>query len=181
MDINQEAFFAILRAGLWESNVQLSTFEGIDYHDVYRLSEEQSVVGLILAGIERLKSANASIDLSQVQLLQWIGEVQMIEQRNKATNAFVADLIEKLRKQDVYTLLLKGQGIAQCYEKPLWRTCGDVDLLLSYDNYCKAKEYLTKIASHVDAEREDTLHLGMTIDSWVVELHGSLRCGLLKK
>lgn len=57
-------------------------------------------------------------------LLQWIGEVQVIEQRNKAMNQFVAELIEKLRKADIYALLVKGQGIAQCYEKPLWRCSG---------------------------------------------------------
>lgn len=72
-------------------------------------------------------------------LLQWIGEVQVIEQRNKEMNAFVADLIEKLRKVDIYSLLVKGQGVAQCYEKPLWRSCGDVDLFLSDANYKKAK------------------------------------------
>ena len=51
----------------------------------------------------------------QVLLLQWIGEVQMIEQRNKAMNAFVAEAIGALREQDIYALLVKGQGIAQCY------------------------------------------------------------------
>lgn len=29
-------------------------------------------------------------------------------------NKFVGQLIEKLRKEDIYALLVKGQGIAQC-------------------------------------------------------------------
>ena len=102
----------------------------------------------------------------------------MIEQRNKEMNAFIAELIEKLRKADIYALLVKGQGIAQCYEKPLWRCSGDVDLLLSADNYEKAKEVLIPLASEVETEYEGSKHLGMTIDGWVVELHGSLRVGL---
>lgn len=102
----------------------------------------------------------------------------MIEQRNKEMNAFIADLIEKLRKNDIYTILVKGQGIAQCYEKPLWRCSGDVDLLLSADNYEKAKEVLIPLASEVETEYKVFKHLGMTIDGWVVELHGSLRVGL---
>ena len=93
-------------------------------------------------------------------------------------NAFIAELIEKLRKNDIYTLLVKGQGVAQCYEKPLWRCSGDVDLLLSYDNYQKAKTLLTPLASEVETEYEGISHLGMTIDGWGVELHGSLRVGL---
>ena len=40
--------------------------------------------------------------------MQWIGEVQVIEQRNKDMNKFIVDLIEKLRKNDIYTLLVKG-------------------------------------------------------------------------
>ena len=89
-------------------------------------------------------------------------------------NAFVADLINKLRKVDIYALLVKGQGVAQCYEKPLWRCSGDVDLLLSSENYEKAKVFLKPLASHIDEEDAKRLHLGMTIDGWVVELHGTL-------
>ncbi len=102
----------------------------------------------------------------------------MIEQQNKEMNAFVAELIEKLRQNDIYALLVKGQGVAQCYEKPLWRSAGDVDLLLSDDNYDKAKMYLTPLASEVETEYVGGKHLGMTIDGWGVELHGSLRVGL---
>ena len=57
----------------------------------------------------------------------------------------------------------------------MWRSAGDVDLLLDADNYEKAKSYLIPRASHVEKEYKDRLHLGMTIDSWSVELHGSLR------
>lgn len=48
-------------------------------------------------------------------------------QRNKTMNALVAELIKKLRNKDVYTLLVKGQVVAQCYERPLWRCAGDID------------------------------------------------------
>lgn len=67
------------------------------------MSEEQSVVGLVLASMERLKSVNAKYDLNQVSLLQWIGELQMIDRRNKAMNTFGADLIEKLLERSNIT------------------------------------------------------------------------------
>ena len=108
-----------------------------------------------------------------------IGEVQMIEQQNLSMNRFIAELVDKMRKADIYTLLVKGQGIAQCYERPLWRSSGDVDFFLSSDNYTKAKEYLVPIAESVDTERGT--HLGMNIDSWIVELHGHLCTGLSKR
>ena len=93
-------------------------------------------------------------------------------------NSFIEKLIDELRKADVYALLVKGLGIAQCYEKPLWRSCGDVDLLLSDNNYKKANAILSKMASSVDEEIHNYQHIAMTIDGWSVELHGTLRSGL---
>jgi hypothetical protein len=188
-DINQQAFFELLRTGLWgNGNPDIRIDGATDWQEVYQLAQEQSVQGLVLQGIDWFKvqgswtsqaaKPSAKFNIPQVLLLQWIGEVQVIEQRNKDMNAFIADLIEKLRKNDIYALLVKGQGIAQCYEEPLWRCSGDVDLLLSYDNYQKAKTLLTPLASEVETEYEGISHLGMTIDGWVVELHGSLRVGL---
>jgi len=174
---NQQAFFALLRAGLWEKDVELHTLESIDFSEIYRLAEDQSVFGLIAAGLEHVED----VKVPQQWALQFAGQTLQLEQRNKAMNVFVAKLIEDLRKADVYTLLMKGQGVAQCYEKPLWRACGDVDLLLSNDNYEKAKRYLKPRASHIEDEDEKRMHLGLTIDGWLVELHGTLYTCFSKK
>lgn len=176
--INIDAFLALVRAGLWtdaeSTDLSFQGFtESVDWEKVYQLAEEQSVIGLVLAGIE-----HADVKPPQELLLQWIGEVQILEQQNKAMNAFIESLIEKLRKNDIYTLLVKGQGIAQCYEKPMWRSCGDIDLFLSDSNYERAKSYLTPLAFSVETEYDYKKHQGMTIDQWVVELHGNMRCGL---
>lgn len=176
MGTSVSTFLALVRAGLWEQSGAFfdhSLNDKIDWEEVYQLAEEQSVIGLVLAGIE-----TSNVRPPRELLLQWIGEVQMLEQQNKAMNDFIALLIEKMRNVDIYTLLIKGQGIAQCYERPLWRSCGDVDLLLSDSNYEKAKIFLKPLASDVDSERLYAKHLGMTIDGYVVELHGRLTCGL---
>lgn len=183
MDNSKRVFFELIKTGLWGGQRLVPGFKfqvpsEVDWEKVYQLAQEQSVQGLLLQGIDWLKVQGSKFNIPQVLLLQWIGEVQVIEQRNKEMNAFIAELIEKLRKADIYALLVKGQGIAQCYEKPLWRCSGDVDLFLSYDNYQKAKTLLTPLASEVETEYEGISHLGMTIDEWVVELHGSLRVGL---
>ena len=116
----------------------------------------------------------------QEEMLQFIGSSLQLEQSNLAMNKFVAELIEKLRKNEIYALLVKGQGIAQCYEKPLWRTPGDVDLLLSYEDYIKAKKVLLPLALSVDDENIARKHLSMTIDDWTVELHGTMFGGWSK-
>ncbi len=167
-----EAFFSLLRAGLWEdlknNASSLTILAAVDWERIYQLAEEQSVLGVVLAGIE-----HSEVKPPQELLLQWIGEVQLLEQQNKAMNEFIAKVIEKLRREDVYAILLKGQGVAQCYERPLWRSCGDVDLLLSDSNYKKAKSVLIPWALTVEPESIYGKHLGLTIDSWAVELHGT--------
>ena len=176
------AFFELVKAGLFShteitENTEKISWEGVDWGEVYRLVEEQSVVGLVSAGLDWFKVNDSRFMVPQTVALQFIGQTLQIEQRNKAMNVFVADLITKLRKADIYAILVKGQGLAQCYEKPLWRACGDVDLFLSDENYEKAKEFLVPRASSVEPEGIYGKHLGMVIDGWSVELHGRLRCG----
>ena len=177
LDKNQQAFFELLRAGLWEKDARLSQYKNIDYSAILQLAEEQSVVGLVAAGLEHVVDMKAP----QVIALQFAGQTIQLEQRNKSMNAFIADLIENLRKEDIYAILVKGQGIAQCYEKPLWRASGDVDLLLSESNYERAKVFLTPLATDIETEYTHFKHQGMTVDGWVVELHGTLHSRLSKR
>ena len=171
---NTKAFFELLRAGLWGKEVRLSNYENIDFAEVYRLAEEQSVIGMVAAGIDHV----VDVKVPQAWALQFAGQTIQLEQRNKAMNAYIAGLIDKLRKENVYALLVKGQGVAQCYENPLWRCSGDIDLFLSDENFQRAKSYLLPLASSVEEEYVREKHLGLTIDGWVVELHGHLYSGL---
>lgn len=173
-DHNIQAFFALLQAGLWGGGNPDMRIDGTtDWEEVYRLATEQSVLGLILAGLE-----HSDVKPPQMLLLQWIGEVQIIEQWNKEMNGFIAELIEKLRKNDIYALLVKGQGVAQCYEKPLWRVSGDVDLLLDDENYQKAKELLIPLSEVTESEDVAKKHLALKINGFEVELHGKMPFGI---
>lgn len=175
-------FLELVKVGLWgNGNLDIRIDNPTDWDSICQLAQEQSLQGLVLQGIESFRIQDSGFKIPQMLLLQWIGEVQMIEQQNKEMNAFIAEFIEKLRKEGIYTILVKGQGIAQCYEKPLWRCSGDVDLFLSESNYERAKLLLQPMASHVDDEGISAKHLGMTIDGFVVELHGTLHGGLSSK
>lgn len=173
-DHNIQAFFALLQTGLWGGGNPDMRIDGTtDWEEVYCLATEQSVLGLILAGLE-----HSDVKPPQMLLLQWIGEVQIIEQWNKEMNGFIAELIEKLRKNDIYALLVKGQGVAQCYEKPLWRVSGDVDLLLDDENYQKAKELLIPLSEVTESEDVAKKHLALKINGFEVELHGKMPFGI---
>lgn len=171
---NIKAFFALLRAGLWGKDVQLAQYGEIDFATIQRIAEEQSVVGLIAAGMEHIVDTKPT----KKDVLQFIGQTLQIEERNKSMNYFIGVLVDKMKDAGIFTLLVKGQGVAQCYEKPLWRACGDVDFFLDDKNYMAAQRFLTPLATSVDTEGAYSKHIGLAIDPWVVELHGTMRCGL---
>lgn len=135
------------------------------------------MVGLVAAGLEQAKE----VQFPKEDVLTIVGEALQLEQRNTAMNSFIGVIVEKMTKAGIYTLLVKGQGIAQCYAKPQWRVCGDVDLLLSPDNYNKAKNFITPLATYIDEEDLRRKHQGLKIDPWIVELHGALPFGLSRR
>ena len=170
-DNTTAAFFALLRAGLFERPVSLSQYSPFDFAALYRLSEEQAVTGLILDGLLRSEDIRPSPE----ELKDFRESVEIIEERNMAMNYFIGIIMDKMKDAGIEAVLVKGQGIARCYAKPMWRAAGDIDFLLDGDNYQKAREFLTPFASSVAEEIVRARHIGMTIDPWDVELHGSLR------
>ena len=94
--------------GLWtEASHNLS--EEVFWGKVFCFAEEQSVIGLVSAGIEIL-----NCKVPKPVALQFINETLQIEQRSKAMNAFIAELIGLMHRAGIYTILVKGQGVAQC-------------------------------------------------------------------
>lgn len=163
-----DAFFALLRAGLWEQSVRLLPFSQIDLEALYKLAEEQSVVGLIAAGIEHVED----MTLTKQHVMPFMKQIISLEHRNASMNILIASLVSQLKQAGIESVLVKGQGIAQCYARPLWRAAGDIDFFFDEDNYEQAKVLLTSMASSIDPEEKRKKHQAMVIDSLDVELHG---------
>lgn len=180
---NIEAFFFLTRAGLFgrTEHADSMQLDDVDWAEVYQLAKEQSVVGLVGEGIELLQDEWPRVHGSPLLPQKWAIKFHCValklEQFNLAMNQFIAGLISRLSKRDIHAVLLKGQGVAQSYNKPLWRACGDVDLLLKGEDYQRAKDYLLSLASSSEPEIMHRQHLCLKIGGWQVELHGSLRCG----
>lgn len=177
MEINKEiqVFLSLLRAGLWGKKELDLSIDGVDLNNVFCIAQGQSVVGIVAAGLED------DARFANEDLLSYASISLQIEQRNRAMNGFVARLVEKLQDAGVIALLVKGQGVAQCYDQPMLRASGDIDLFLDQENYEKAKSLLLPLASSVEDEVKQESHLGMSFGQWAVELHGSLRSCLLPR
>ena len=172
-----ELFWALLKAGLWEQDFELWQYESFDFAEIQRIAEEQSVVGVVTAGLDHAKDIKMPLEWS----LQFIGSTLQIEQRNILMNEFIAIWIKKLQNFNVHPILIKGQGIAQAYERPLWRACGDVDLLIASSEYEHVKSLLKAFTSTEPKETESTKEYCLKIAGWSVEVHGTLHCRLTKR
>ena len=105
-----DAFFALLRAGLWEKGVRLMPLEPIDFFAIFDLAEKQGVEGLVAAGLEHVEDRK----VVKKEALPFMKKVFSLENRNQAMNLFIGEIVEKMRNAGIYALLIKGQSVAQC-------------------------------------------------------------------
>lgn len=138
-------FFSLLQSGLWGyGNKELSIFPltEVEWEGLYRLSREQTVTGLIFAGIQKLPE---NIQPKENLLVRWIATVDAIERRNVRMNSVLVELYGMFKKIGLNPVLLKGQGIASLYSNPLLRECGDIDFYFSTDrDFSKANNCILK-------------------------------------
>ena len=146
----------------------------IDFQEIFNFTQKHGLVGPVTVGLEHVSDTK----IPHKHVLNFVGSALQLEQRNKAMNRFISKLIETLRMKDIYCLLVKGQGLSQCYTKPLWRYCCDIDLFFSDSGYSKAVSFLSSLASEIVQDSRYTKSYGVIIDNWQVELHGTLRSGL---
>lgn len=174
---NRDAFLSLVRAGLWEQDICLLPFGPIDFSDIMTLSEEQSVIGLVAAGIDHVIDNKPA----KKYVLQFLGQALLLEQRNNAMNYFIGIIVDKMSEVGIHAVLVKGQGVARCYSKPQWRTSGDVDFFLYKDNYEQAIAFLRPLAANVGEEDKHRLHIALTVEPWLVELHGTMHTEISKR
>lgn len=122
-----EAFFYLLRGGLWEKRADLPDcfpLSAEQWADVYRLAKQQTVRGLVFRGICMLPESAMPAD---ALLARWMACADAIERQNTVMNRALADLYWWFVEGGLQPVVLKGQGMARLYEYPLLRECGDID------------------------------------------------------
>lgn len=175
MDNNTKAFLELIRAGLWEDlkfkdeSLNFKDFGSVDWDALLLLAREQSVVGLLAAGLEQLKD----VQVPHGWAFQVVRKALSLEQKNRNKNVFVNELTGELEGEGIRAVMVKGQGLAQCYKRPLWRASGDIDLYLDEDDFQKAKAFFRLRVNKFDPDNDYTRHINMTYKGWVVEIHAN--------
>ena len=112
-----KAFFALLKSGLWEQSVKLLPYEPLNFDALYQLADDQSVVGLLAAGLEHVEDRK----VTKPEAVAFLKKVFSLETRNIAMNSFIEDMVLKTRQAGLIFLLVKGQGLRETAMASVWR------------------------------------------------------------
>lgn len=124
-----KVLFSLLRAGLWEREVELSAFSsaltGKGWRRVLDIARQQTVTGLVYRGLYYLPERFLP---DEGILLRLAAETDRIERINRRMNEAVRCLFVFLWNAGLHPVMLKGQGAGAMYAHPLLRMAGDIDL-----------------------------------------------------
>lgn len=116
VDFMMSLFVELIQVALGTRTVLSRLPSENDWQQIYEIAVKQSLVGVVLSGIEIIRAKSVELRVPKVLLLQWIGEVQMIEQQNKKLNIAAEHLTRVFKNGGLRSCVLKGQGVARLYD-----------------------------------------------------------------
>ena len=128
-----DAFFALLRAGLWGTTPDPAffvSFTGTQWQALLALAQKQAVLGLIYAGVSRLPK---ELMPDQQLLLRLYGFSEQIRKSNAKIIAVAQEVCSWFEEAGLEPIILKGISVGTFYAEPSLRQPGDIDLFFHRD------------------------------------------------
>lgn len=170
--MNKDAFITILNAGFWEtppSSVSFGILDNRNWNELIILAQKHNVVSIFYDGILLLPKEYQPQQKLMRNLLIY---VMNNEKTYVQINEVLKDFTRLLTQQNIPSVLLKGQGIANEYLHPNHRTCGDIDLYVGEKLYKQACQIVDTL--DIDTElgiQESVKHLHFTWRETDIEIH----------
>lgn len=170
MTIQQQQFLELLKSGLWGTPANTSVFQSdIDWKTIIRIAQEQTVQVIIADGIETLPQEMWPPKDIMLKLMMIRIKTQ---QMHNLLNATLNQITEVLNAENIPSVLLKGQGVAQNYRKPESRMCGDIDLYIGRENFTKACKIIRGLNQNEQTYTpESNQHIQLELNGVVIEVH----------
>lgn len=159
-----ETYFKFIRYSLDEGMAWDSSFQIIDWDELFHFAKKQTIAGVLFEGIKRIPKEYAPPFKT---LMTWMGYSEQIRKRNLMMNEAAHSIYERLSNDGFRCFVLKGQGNAIMYPNPYSRTPGDVDLLLCADR----KTIDSYLESHFNIESKNLQHAEFEYHGACVEAH----------
>lgn len=149
----RERIYALLRAALWQENIEESLFSGIspeEWNELYTMAVQQGVTAIVWDGVLRLP---ADCLPSRELRLRWGINTEAIEKRYARYCNAASQLAALFAEKGIPMMQLKGTGLATCYPIPEHREGGDIDIYL-FGEYAKANSMLKERGISVKTNEE---------------------------
>ena len=159
-----EAFFYFLRIGLWgeASGTHAGVLSDADWMRLFALSREQAVSGIWIDGVSQ-----TAFRPSEAVWTQCIFHLLHIERTNAALEQTERRWLERLNACGIEAEVFKGSSVARWYRKPLYRSYGDIDLVV-WQGWEKVEPLLQNAGYRYWHEEEN---LALQDGNQLVELH----------
>lgn len=170
MNQQERLYLTLLSASLWQQPVDADLFVGIDmevWQELLKLSDAQRTTAFLTDSILSLPE---QLQPPRTLRLKLLLQCEKIEKANRRLNELLAHIEWEYRLLNCPFVLLKGQGVALCYPRPLRRTPGDLDLFLyRRGDYETTRRWIEE--KGFPCEQESLKHLGFNIGALHVENH----------
>lgn len=165
-----DVFLELLRVSLWGGGPQIPN-DFKDWGKVFTLAKTQSVLSLVANAV--LNDPKLGGQLADGLKAKLKSHVMANMTAHRLLNSSVVQVVSALDGAGIPSVLLKGQALARNYPIPELRACGDVDIYTGPENYLRACEVLSAIATWKEEGRpEDNVkHYDIRIGKTPVEIH----------
>ena len=119
-------YLEFLRYALDEEQGVPEGLDQMDWEGLYRFAEQQSIVGVMFEGIQRLGEQGVRPPFQL--LMDWVAAAEQIEEQNRTVNKAAVKFLAQLRQDGFEGCILKGQGNNLLYPNVYSRMSGDVDV-----------------------------------------------------
>ena len=118
-------YLDFIRYSIGAAEYDDSHFRNMDWQGLFNFGMKQSLLGVLLAGIKRLKSTDG---INPHILLKFITVAHKTKCLNISINNTALKLGKELDDAGFIHCILKGPGLASLYPDPLARIPGDIDM-----------------------------------------------------
>ncbi len=137
----QDLFIELLQVSLGVRDSLTRAPSPKEWNALYDETAKQAVSGIAFECVKKLPD---TLRPPQMLLLEWIGLSEQIRQQNLVVDKQTREIWSQLKKDNLDTAILKGQGIATLYgELAPYRQSGDIDIWVK-GGYQKVCDYVQR-------------------------------------
>ena len=169
MDYTKRVFIQLLADCICakKSNEQID-FEKLDSEELLYLSRVNTVSAIVYSSIKDLE--NVPSDLLDELKKEFMRTVMKISK----TNTVLDMVVEKLDSSSIPYALVKGKTIAKYYPSEELRDMGDIDILVSPDDFDRAKDLFDTFCSLKPEQVDNKYEISYMLNEVTIELQNNL-------